>query len=499
MTNPKILRWTAFALALVALLLSSQLLDMHARGTSDPGLLGKLCGPESVGCDKVITSRYGYFPFAPEGVSGEELRDGRIPVAALGLFYATFLAIYLGLVGSPTWPVRRLHTAVLGVVAVGVLGSCTFLGIMWGVIGHTCPLCLGTHLCNFAVAFLLWKLRPTEPGFPQEGEGLVQPVLPFPDPRLGIALGLLVLAVCAAEWHSYRAVRAGHLLGAYAEAAEELRALQAGTEGEADLVVQNEELKTRIATLEAELAAAGPATDAEVAAMRTELAALREENARLQEFAGDIEILDAAFMEQGKLEIPLRDDDPRLEPATFIDRKSGTARSRTGYYMQVVVYGDPECPNCHKFHAFLEDELVEIFNGHLEVIYKHYIRSDHTEGLKGAKALEAARLQGNDAFWRMHAYLHERYPDLAAVDYTAAAQETGLDLGRFISDMGSAEVQRRIDEDMRGAANVLRIPGTPAVYLNKRPVSRAIRTNAGFWKIHAGKLKGTRERAGQPW
>jgi len=215
MTNPKILRWTAFALALVALLLSSQLLDMHARGTSDPGLLGKLCGPESVGCDKVITSRYGYFPFAPEGVSGEELRDGRIPVAALGLFYATFLAIYLGLVGSPTWPVRRLHTAVLGVVAVGVLGSFTFLGIMWGVIGHTCPLCLGTHLCNFAVAFLLWRLRPTEPGFPQEGEGLVQPVLPFPDPRLGIALGLLVLAVCAAEWHSYRAVRAGHLLGAY--------------------------------------------------------------------------------------------------------------------------------------------------------------------------------------------------------------------------------------------------------------------------------------------
>ncbi|MCA8961659.1 MAG: thioredoxin domain-containing protein [Planctomycetes bacterium] len=508
MNNPSPLRWIGFALSLIAVVFAAELLAKHARGTSDPGLLGALCGKEHTGCDKVVASRFGYFPFAPKsaepvsgaGVSGGDaspeniaaLRKGRIPVAALGLFYYTFLAVYLGLIGIPRGKMRRLHSLVLAVVALGVIGSIVFLGIMWGVIGATCTLCLITHLCNFALAFLVWKLRPLSPKGAENADGGAEPVASFPDRSLGLAACALVVAFCLAEWNSYRALYAQTQVAHYSEAAKELRDLQDDTDQMGALLEQNAALKKRVGELttqlEAALAGGGDASAAELARLREEL---EEKSAMLE----DLDIVIAGYDGQEKADIPIRDDDPRIPPVTF-----GPA-DRTGYYMQVVIYGDPECPNCHDFYTFLKEEIIPTFAGHLEVIYKHSIPGKHKDGLVGARALEAARLQGNEFFWKMHEYLYDRFETLGGVDYAAAAVAIGLQRDRFLADMNSGAVTARLNEDMMHASRVLRIAGTPAIYLNKRPVSRAIRRSIGFWKVYAMKLKERREgtKPPQPW
>ncbi len=498
--KPEILRWVGFSAAIVAVLLATTLLGFHAKGTADIGLLEKVCGKEAAGCDKVVSSRWGVIPPGPPEPSSEEgkapsqssaaekveARKDRhgFPVAALGLFYYTFLAVYLGVIGRPSWPVRRLHSAIFALNLLGVMSSLFYIGVMLFAIGEACPFCYGTHVCNFLLAFVLWKTRPEEPKFHGEGEGISKPVLPHPDLRLGVTCLLLSTALCYGEWKAYRAQFV------------ELQDLQI-TELRGDLA----ELNSEIAQLAAGGSPADPnlganGSDSAGAAAGTDLAKenqqLRERLEELEEIASSVQKMDGLHLSQEKLDLGLRDDDPKITPVL-------RANGRTGKYMQVVVFSDVECSNCANFHEYIHEKLLPMFNGHLEVIYKHLPAGRHKHALPGAKALEAARLQGNDKFWALYSYLLERRKDLGSVDYTVAAQELGLDANRFVADMGSAAVRQRVAQDSRHATQQLQVKGTPAVFLNGRPVSRVIRRNDGWWQIKADTLKKSRARSRQEW
>ncbi len=504
--NTTALRWIGLALALVAAYLSNSLLSMHAAGKSDLGLLAGICGKDGEGCNKVVASRWGVFPPAPADETADPIpppngaatgnADGTtagagageasarapsrsgIPVAALGLFYYILLAVYLGLIGRPSWPVRKLHKVILGVNAVGILGSLIYICIMLFAIGDSCILCFGTHLCNFILFPILWKIRPDEPKFPVEGGGLVKPVLPFPDTRLAATSLLLVFALCYGQWNSYRALSGGLEGGQVAELEASLKTMNAELESMATLRSDYGSLKDQIAAL---------------AKLEFDNEELRAKLEKVNEFAEDVEKIDAAWIGQEKLELGIRPDDARIE----VELNSA---GRTGRKMQLTVFSDLECPNCAKFHDFLLAELLPLFKGHLEVVFKHYPGSIHPNALPAAKALEAARQQGgNEKFWAMHEYLHARWENLAAVDYTQAAIAIGLDPTRFTSDMSSSVTTQRLNGDMMKAFKDLGIKGTPAVFLNGRPVDRLFRSNIGWWKIRADTLRRAREQSKQPW
>ncbi len=488
--NPKVLRWVGLALAIFAGLLSNSLLGLHALGTSDLGLLAGICGKTGAGCNAVISSRWGVFPPGPEkateegsskagavngtAVSVPEPRSG-IPVAAMGLFYYTFLAAYLALVGRPSWSRRRVHAAILAVFGFGLLGSLFYLGVMLFALDKTCILCIGTHLCNFLLAPVLWSTRPREPNLADEGGGLSRPELAHPDLRLGLAVVALTGALCAAEWNGYRS-------------------LYADLQGP-----QIEELRIALGEVTRDLAEAaaqipgvdpnGTPDEGDVATLRAELAQARKDLEEYEELANDLERMDGMHLNQEALDLEaklgIRPDDPKIE------RDSGRG-------MNIVVFSDIECPNCAAFHEFLFDELVPLFRGHLTVVFKHFPLNIHPYAVPGAKALEAARLQGNDKYWEMHHYLAERRASLGSVNYTDAAASIGLDVNRFVSDMVSPEVARRIQEDVT-IGQRLGLRGTPAVFLNGRLVNRVIRRNIGWWKIKADVVRDSRARSGQPW
>ena len=475
--SPTALRWIAFAIALVGIYLSNDLLALHSGSKSDQGWLSGNCVEGEKGCSKVASSRWSMIPPGPEIAEDspnaiQARRDaGGIPVAAMGLFYWLFLSVYLGVIGSPSWPVRKLHLALIGINALGLIASLIYLIIMWAVIGETCDICLGTHICNFAIAPLIWKLRPVEPKFPEEGGGLVKPVLPFPDATLGVVCLLLFMTASWAQWNSYQA-KIGR---SHQEQIESTKEALARNQSEMDALSG-----IQAAYVELEQKYKDLAGDLDP-----------EQLEQFKKIAEDMEKLDALHMGQEKMEIGVRDDDPKIRPRLG-------ANGRTGRYMQIAIWSDIECPNCARFHDFLKNELMPLYNGHLEVVHKYYPARDHKHALPMSKALEAARMQGNEKYWELHEYLHNRRENLGAVDLTEAALAVGLDINRFNADKESRAVLMRIQGDIDQARKA-GVKGTPAVYLNGRPVDRLFRSNIGWWKLKVDVLKSVRARSNQPW
>ena len=240
--SPRLWIISALCLSVAGAVFSTALLNQHIHGTAEGGLLAAVCGGKGGGCDKVLASRWSVFPPGP--ASGEEDEQdetggdaassehggGSVPVALLGLFYFSILAVWFAAVGVPTLDRQRLHTAFMGLCGVSCLGSIGFMLIMKFAIGAWCISCLITHVMNFGLlgCFLLLRPFPDRPPSAlaeekgkekgkkkKKDRGKQQPVKPpiLPSGYPGLhatALALLLAAcVCLAEWSTYRASAQG--------------------------------------------------------------------------------------------------------------------------------------------------------------------------------------------------------------------------------------------------------------------------------------------------
>jgi len=106
----------------------------------------------------------------------------------------------------------------------------------------------------------------------------------------------------------------------------------------------------------------------------------------------------------------------------------------------------------------------------LAVIFRNNPMPQQTHALDGARAAEAAGLQGK--FWEMHDLLYlQRAEWTKAADlpskFSEFAQRMQLDVDRFNRDFQSEEVRKRIRDDHERAA-ALGLDRTPVVFINGR-------------------------------
>ena len=111
--------------------------------------------------------------------------------------------------------------------------------------------------------------------------------------------------------------------------------------------------------------------------------------------------------------------------------------------LQVIEYGDFECPFCAALSARLNRR------DDLRYVFRHFpVRSSHPRAWAAACAAEAAALQGR--FWEMHDSLFADQGRLEDPHLWRRARELGLDVERFDSDRRSQAVAARVREDFRG-------------------------------------------------
>ena len=202
-------------LATIGAVLSWNLLQHHRSGYTASGIVASICGRENAGCDAVSKSRWSVFPpAAADDVDSEERaastdRRAGLPVAALGLFYFTAVAIW-------SLFLRRVRYRLLLVVTVaGCCASIVFLGLMAFAIGEWCPLCVLTHFANFAVVALVWLARPAA-DFKPSGD----------DRRVLIATVCTILLACTSLWQTFRAYALTDEVDALAEQSRDAETLE---------------------------------------------------------------------------------------------------------------------------------------------------------------------------------------------------------------------------------------------------------------------------------
>ncbi len=106
----------------------------------------------------------------------------------------------------------------------------------------------------------------------------------------------------------------------------------------------------------------------------------------------------------------------------------------------------------------------------MQIVFKHMPLSMHAKAPGAHAAAESANQQGK--FWEMHDKIFENQRQLDDATYLVYAEEIGLDIPKFKTDLGSETVKSRIGADVAQAGK-LGVTGTPAFFVNGRFLSGA--------------------------
>jgi protein-disulfide isomerase len=134
----------------------------------------------------------------------------------------------------------------------------------------------------------------------------------------------------------------------------------------------------------------------------------------------------------------------------------------------LVVFGDFQCPACGAYEPMVQ-QVAKDNSTVLKVVFKNFpLTQIHQNALLGAKAAEAAGLQGK--FWEMHDKLYEKQTEwslgINARDIIMGyAKDLKLDTAKFSNDINSKDLEDKIlAEEKEGLS--LGVQGTPTFFLN---------------------------------
>ena len=129
----------------------------------------------------------------------------------------------------------------------------------------------------------------------------------------------------------------------------------------------------------------------------------------------------------------------------------------------LLEYGDYECPYCGAAYPIVKQVQAKM-GERLRFVFRNFpIATAHPHAEQAAEAAEAAAAQGR--FWEMHDYLYEHQRQLETTGLHAYAEQLGLDVDRFDSELTEHAYAARVHEDfMSGVRSG--VNGTPTFYIN---------------------------------
>lgn len=139
----------------------------------------------------------------------------------------------------------------------------------------------------------------------------------------------------------------------------------------------------------------------------------------------------------------------------------------------LVNYSEFQCPFCGKFARDTKPTLVEEYvdKGLLRIEWRDFPYLGPESGT-AAHAGRAAAAQGK--FWEFHdaMFADQQPPNSGKLteEYLAGiAQQVGLDVAKFRTDMADPKIQAPVEQDFTEGQNI-GVTGTPAFLINGNPV-----------------------------
>lgn len=158
-----------------------------------------------------------------------------------------------------------------------------------------------------------------------------------------------------------------------------------------------------------------------------------------------------------------------LKPVSDSDYILGAKNAK----VTLVEYSDFQCPFCQRHLPSIKQAMKDYPND-VRLVYRYYPLSFHPEAQKSAEAAAcAAKLGGNDAFWKMHDELFANQATLSRSLYTELAKKIGLNTGNFDKCVDGGEMATRVSTDLNEGTSA-GVEGTPATFVNGQLVSGAV-------------------------
>lgn len=165
-------------------------------------------------------------------------------------------------------------------------------------------------------------------------------------------------------------------------------------------------------------------------------------------------------------------------PAVAIDTSSAAALGAAAAPLHVVVFGDYEEPSTARVDEFMRSRVAA--DERVSYSFMHYPantecnptlpRTIHPRACWAAKIAEAVRNSlGDDAFWRVHAWLMAHQQSLTDEALRAAAGTLGIDGPAIIAEAGQPKDGARISEQVQ-IAKKLGLTAIPWIYVNGKRV-----------------------------
>jgi protein-disulfide isomerase len=156
--------------------------------------------------------------------------------------------------------------------------------------------------------------------------------------------------------------------------------------------------------------------------------------------------------------------EPIVDLAVAVDLERDHWRGPADAQVELVEYGDFECPYCGEAEPIVREVLAGA--GDVRYVWRHLPLSDvHPHAQLAAEAAEAAADQG--AFWEMHDTLLQHQDELTAIDLVGHARDLGLDVERFTRDLRRHAGEARVAEDV-DSADLSGVTGTPTFFIDGR-------------------------------
>ncbi|HSX30359.1 MAG TPA: thioredoxin domain-containing protein [Candidatus Saccharimonadales bacterium] len=150
----------------------------------------------------------------------------------------------------------------------------------------------------------------------------------------------------------------------------------------------------------------------------------------------------------------------------------------------LVEYGDYQCPVCEGYFTTVQ-QVQQKYNDRIKFQFRNLpLISAHPNALAGARAAEAADMQGK--FWQMHDLLYDsqNYNEWAydpaangirSTDPTPFfkqyAAQLGLNVAKFQSDFASSAANNRVQADIAAFAKTGQEEATPSFFINGTYIS----------------------------
>jgi protein-disulfide isomerase len=170
-----------------------------------------------------------------------------------------------------------------------------------------------------------------------------------------------------------------------------------------------------------------------------------------------------------------RPEKPVVVDAATLVKEDSLKTSTASAKLTIVEFGDLQCPACKMAHPGLKQAIAEA-GPDVNFVFRHYPLPQHKNAMNGAKAVEAANLQGK--VWQMFDKLYDAQEEWAESDnaveiFKKYATELGMDADKLAKDMSDRAIEDKIIKD-QGDGNASGVNSTPTLFFNNELYKKGV-------------------------